>query len=170
MEKVIKRENNFDLLRIIATMAVIIIHVGSYFKVVYLSGFGEFCDIFFKFGVPLFLMLSGAFILRKRIEPSVFYKKAINKLGIPLVIVSIIYLIPQIIHQYNLIGLNIYIFKEPLEALLKGEPSFHLWYMYMLIGLYDDILCLSSLIPDIMLENFYHISQHLYPFHCLYFP
>ena len=39
----------------------------------------------------------------------------------------------------------------------------------MLIGLYGDIICLSSLIPDIMLENFYHISQHLYPFHCLYF-
>ena len=25
-------------------------------------------------------------------------------------------------------------------------------------------------LPGIMLENFYHISQHLYPFHCLYFP
>ena len=54
---------------------------------------------------------------------------------------------------------------EEYSLLLNGYI-----YSYMLIGLYGDIICLSSLIPDIMLENFYHISQHLYPFHCLYFP
>lgn len=154
MEKIHQRENNFDLLRIIATTAVIIIHVGSYFKVTYNSGFGEFCDIFFKFGVPLFLMLSGAFIFKKKIVPVQFYKKALKKLGIPLAIVSVIYLIPQIIHQYNLMGLNFSILKEPIKALLKGEPSYHLWYMYMLIGLYAVIPLLQMVKTVLSNKNF----------------
>lgn len=93
INKIIQRENNFDLLRIIATFGVISIHIGSDFNVKYSSDFGTFFNIFFKFSVPLFLMLSGAFVFKRKIEPSIFYKKAMKKLGKPLVVVSIMYMV-----------------------------------------------------------------------------
>lgn len=67
MKNIVIRENNLDLLRIFATFVVIIDHVGANrFWTEYSSDWGNIYAIFSKFGVPLFLMLSGAFILRKK--------------------------------------------------------------------------------------------------------
>lgn len=63
---ILKRENNLDLLRIIATFVVIIDHIGM--NDIWRNSSGNLNDvgyiyfIFSKWGVPLFLMLSGAFI------------------------------------------------------------------------------------------------------------
>ena len=131
-----KRENNFDLLRLIATIAVILLHTGNFFDRYYDSNFGEFCSVVFRIAVPLFLMLSGAFILKKKKDTLQFYKKALLKLGKPLLLVSIISLIYSYI-KFIVLGNGIYIsLKKIVIMLLIGEPFYHLWYMYMLIGLY----------------------------------
>ena len=156
MKSIIERENNLDLLRIIATFAVIMIHLGVNFFDIYSSDVGRFYSIIFRFGVPLFLMLSGAFAFRKRVEPISFYKKAMKKLGIPLIIVSIMYILLNCIQQYYIVGLNISILNEPLIALLKGEPFYHLWYMFMLIGLYG-IIPLLQIIKEKLSKNFFDI-------------
>lgn len=136
MIKNINRENNFDLLRIVATFAVILVHTGNFFFVNFDSVVGKFFEVFFKFAVPLFLMLSGTFIFRKKINVPEFYKKAGKKLGIPLIIASFLYLIIDFFHEIK-IGLSIIdAILETIYLLCKGTPFYHLWYMYMLIGLY----------------------------------
>lgn len=77
------RQNNFDLLRIIATFAVILIHVN-----VYISGLNNislvdyntqsFINVITRFSVPCFVMMSGAFILSNRdnAEYKKFYAKS----------------------------------------------------------------------------------------------
>lgn len=153
----LKRENSLDLLRIIATFIVIIDHLGVHsFWRNYSNNLdaGYIFFIFSKWGVPLFLMLSGAFILKKKIEPIVFYKKALKKLGIPLIVVSIIYITILLIEQYNNLGFNISILKVPIIALLKGEPYYHLWYMFMLIGLYGIVPLLQIVKDKLSNKNF----------------
>lgn len=144
---ILKRENNLDLLRIIATFVVIIDHIG-------MNDVGYIYFIFSKWGVPLFLMLSGAFILKKKIEPIIFYKKAFKKLGIPLIIFSIIYMIILLIKSYHYMGFNISILNAPIVALLKGEPYYHLWYMFMLIGLYGVVPLLQIIKERLSNKNF----------------
>lgn len=154
---ILKRENSLDLLRIIATFIVIIHHVGGdpfWGERSTSSNIGYIFFIFSLWGVPLFLMLSGAFILKKKVEPIIFYKKALKKLGIPLIIVSIIYMIILLIKSYNHMGFSISILNSPIIALLKGEPYYHLWYMFMLIGLYGVVPLLQIIKEKLSNKNF----------------
>lgn len=156
-DNILKRENNLDLLRIIATFVVIIDHVGGDpFWGIYStnSNIGYIYFLFSKWGVPLFLMLSGAFILKKKVDPIIFYKKAFNKLGIPLIVVSIIYMIISLISSYRHMGFSIFILNAPILSLLKGAPYYHLWYMFMLIGLYGVVPLLQIIKEKLSNKNF----------------
>lgn len=132
MKIIKKREYIFDLLRIIATFCVIVIHVPGMFYEHYPSHInfmiGQFFEIFARVAVPIFLMLSGAFILRKNEDYKSFYKKAFLHLGVPFIIVCLIYFIIDLTLEKN--------FKEILLNYIIGEPRGHLWYMFMLIGIY----------------------------------
>lgn len=62
------RQNNFDLLRIISTFAVVLIHANATIANDYnisLLGYNiqSFVNVITRFSVPCFVMLSGAFIL-----------------------------------------------------------------------------------------------------------
>ncbi len=131
-----------DILRIVAVFAVISIHVHT--RLFYERGLEGLAwwvsNILFsatKWAVPVFVMLSGAFLLNPQRE-SVTRKvlpKRILKLLVPLIVWTIICkLIAFFLFQSNEIGplssdKIIFIFKN--EAL-----SYHLWFLYMLIGLY----------------------------------
>ncbi len=73
-----KRENNYDLLKVFCTIAVISIHVSEFyvdsynnensFSARYINGI-DFTCIFFtfaRFAVPCFCMLAGAFALSNK--------------------------------------------------------------------------------------------------------
>ena len=84
-------------------------------------------------GVPLFVMLSGALLLEpsKAEEPlGVFFKKRFNRVGLPIIFWSIAYF-----------AWNFYVHGEPLsldivlQGLLSGSYV-HLWFLYLLVGLY----------------------------------
>ena len=67
-KKKINRQSNFDLLRIISTFAVVLIHVNATVansNNISLVGFNicSLINIITRFSVPCFVMLSGAFIL-----------------------------------------------------------------------------------------------------------
>lgn len=51
-------------------------------------------------------------------------------------------------------GGSIFILEEPIKALLKGAPYYHLWYMFMLIGLYGIIPLLQIIKEKISNKNF----------------
>ena len=105
--------------------------------------------------VPLFVMITGALLLPVRGDASTFYKKRIPRVFYPFLIWSVLYnLFPWIT---GLLGLNPQIildffpyageevmrqsFSVSLEYILMIPFNFsilavHMWYIYMLIGLY----------------------------------
>lgn len=104
---IVKRENNYDLLRIIAAIAVIVLHVsGSYYTAVVSDGWFGVCytdNVFVtcvfnrlsRFAVPCFIMISGAFALdnSENTNFKYYYRKIFKSLGIPTIIFSILYFI-----------------------------------------------------------------------------
>lgn len=137
-KKKINRQSNFDLLRIISTFAVVLIHVNANVadsNNISFVGF-NFCsliNIITRFSVPCFVMLSGAFILsnERNADYKHFYAKSFYKIGIPLIIFSFLMLIISEVSAV-LKGAGL---AEPVLSLLKGEFN-NYWFMFMLAGLY----------------------------------
>lgn len=137
-KKKINRQSNFDLLRIISTFAVVLIHVNANVadsNNISLVGFNicSLINIITRFSVPCFVMLSGAFILsnERNADYKHFYAKSFYKIGIPLVIILILsFLIAEmkaIIGGRDLLN--------PVFELLSGNLN-NCWFMFMLVGLY----------------------------------
>ena len=83
-------------------------------------------------------MISGVLLLApEKSEPvAVFYRKRFSRILIPLASWTIVYSIIRIwpfLHDPAALGPeSLRIFKD----ILAGNPYYHLWYMYMLVGLY----------------------------------
>lgn len=134
-----ERQNNFDLLRILSTFAVVLIHINavisSRYHLNFLAGFNipTLINTVTRFCVPCFVMISGAFILNNKENANFkkFYKKSFYKLGVPLIIFTVAELtilsIYLIITHGNLL--------EPLTRLVTGNVNPY-WFMFMLTGLY----------------------------------
>ncbi|MBR2289899.1 MAG: acyltransferase family protein [Clostridia bacterium] len=141
------RENNYDLLRILSMLGVILIHISATYlnnaAKVFAAGVASnnytlvlsIFNCIGRFGVPCFLMLSGVFLLNneKNKDFKYFYKNAFNKILLPTFIFTIFYVL------YQLPGCFIGEDKAILPLIKKvitGEPFYHMWYMYMLVGVY----------------------------------
>lgn len=90
-------------------------------------------DVLGKVGVPLFVMLSGALLLNpdKADEPlRVFYKKRLNRIALPFIFWTIIYFIWTFIFlDWSPTLFNV------TQGLISGS-YYHLWYLYLIMGLY----------------------------------
>ncbi len=127
-----------DFIRIIADLAVVMIHTSMEFVKFDIDTssymWGNIFDALSRLGVPLFVMVSGALMLDE--EKEVPVKKVFSKyiLNIALLYISwsAIYALPRIakaIMENQTITFD-YIIKQ----LVSG--SFHMWYLVMIIGLY----------------------------------
>ena len=141
-----KRLNNYDWLRVLATYAVVLLHVtglwisysGSVKNQTIITLAYLYNDLS-RFAVPCFLMLSGALLMKGEWQLSFkeFYKKAFFKLGIPTIIFSLIYTVYMLFSfNYGIYRLNGSLPAVLLTRFLRGVPMFHLWFMYMLIWVY----------------------------------
>ena len=131
-----------DALRVLAVFAVIILHTASD----YIEHYGEisnsnwwFADIYnglVRFCVPMFVVLSGAFLLRQDriITIKELLLKRLPKLIIPLICWSIIYILFKTIDYGDpLSSINV---KEQIKIFYNGPVAYHLWFLYMMIGVY----------------------------------
>lgn len=151
MEKV--RENNYDLLRIICSIAVIVLHVSAtyssaitdeeFFGEIYHDGMLTTCfyNVLSRFAVPCFIMLSGAFILadERNADYKKFYRKIFVGVGVPTLIFSLFYFLYSILISIVKIavqGDGITELLQPVKEWMKGQPFYHMWYLYMMIGVY----------------------------------
>lgn len=149
----LSRESNFDLLRILSTFAVVMLHVSGRFLQTNEIGATTNCNFsvmivnhIVRFAVPCFLMLSGAFILddERNADYKFFYKKSFKSIGITGLVFCLLYTLYSvtkltlsvcILHKH---GLD-YLMNELLvimTKLLVGQPAGHLWYLFTLAGLY----------------------------------
>lgn len=131
-------------LRIVATLAVVMIHTCATF--VY-SGFScttaerLYLDILSSlsgFSVPLFLMITGALLLRpeKEITYGVCLKKYMARVVACLFLFGAGYGATRMYFSYAKVGFWNYFVDNILYSFISGESSIHFWYLYALIGIY----------------------------------
>jgi surface polysaccharide O-acyltransferase-like enzyme len=133
----------YDNLRVIATIGVIFIHVSSDYvpmsgKVsLYNFWIGNIFDSASRFSVPIFVMLSGALLLPKEYGIGVFLKKRLFRLLLPFLFWSLVY-ISRSIYLRMQQGEKMSFFEIAREFFvqLRDGSSLHLWYIYMIVGLY----------------------------------
>lgn len=137
-----QRVFGLDLLRVIACYMVIQVHAGEFFYIgeegAFLGGDDSFWVNLYnslcRTAVPLFVMITGYFILPVKEELGVFLKKRFTRVLIPFIIWCALYAFYQYFRgQVGLDTAFINILKIPVNF---GVEVGHLWYVYMLIGLY----------------------------------
>jgi surface polysaccharide O-acyltransferase-like enzyme len=130
-------------LRVLATISVILLHVSGQILIQYgkVSEFvwwtGNLYDSSVRFCVPIFVMLTGFLLLPKSYEIGDFIKKRFLRIILPFLFWSIVY----IVFTYNVkISPNQEMSTPEIIIwsldLLRSGTSPHLWYIYMIIGIY----------------------------------
>jgi surface polysaccharide O-acyltransferase-like enzyme len=150
-----------DFLKSLAAFAVIILHVSVPFaghieKAEWFAG--NFYDSLTRFCVPIFVMVSGVLLLGKSEKLSVFLQKRFLRLLLPFAFWSVIYLALKI--NYNLSTSEILSFSI---RLFKEGAEYHLWYIYMIIGLYLLVPILNKwILNSTKIELIYFLSIWLF--------
>lgn len=132
-----RRLIQYDLLRILAAFSVVMLHCAAqhwYALDIYSKEWiiANSYDAIFRFGVPVFVMISGALFLNPEYELDIkkLYGHNILRFALIYVIWSCVYgLWDARTYEFAQIGWMPY-----LKQMLHG--SYHLWFLPMLIGLY----------------------------------
>jgi len=130
-----------DLVRVIAVFQVVLIHLSYviFFKEEVLSAnwrAANFYDSLSRMGVPLFFMASGVLLLGKSEPLSDFFRKRFLKVGIPTLFWSIAYLLWSVEAYTNGTMSPLSIALSMLKVIYTGNVEIHLWFLYILIGIY----------------------------------
>lgn len=134
-----KRTIYLDWLRILAALAVVTIHVAAGVVTdkaqTYESPWmaGNFYESISRWAVPMFVMISGALMLsnKKEIRTSEFLKTKMAKILIPLFAFSVIYYANEVRK-----GELTFTIRDFIERLATDDIMYHLWFLYMIAGLY----------------------------------
>lgn len=128
-------------LRVTATFLVILIHSSTgYLNVFHAQEFdwnyANVLNSFSRFCVPLFVLISGALLLPKKEDSFVFYRKRMSRIVWPFIFWLLVYLVYYFYRYTNIDVLPLpRIVEISADKLLHGS-SVHLWFLYMIIGLY----------------------------------
>lgn len=140
------KEKNFEFLRGISCICIIVLHVSGWCYGEY--GYGSIMDeyffgatffnVFTRYAVPSFIMLTGAFTLNnpKNCQFLSYYKKVFWSIVLPTLLASVIYVLYTLFMKVFFGG------QAVMDAalgsiklwIIYGDPYGHMWYMYMLIG------------------------------------
>ncbi len=131
----------FDNLRSLAIIGVIGIHVSSAYHGVSIISYDFWICNFFnslsRFGVPLFVMLSGALLLPRNEPFDVFLKKRLVRVLLPFIFWSFAYIANSLLNDLKSgMHLNFEYISQQVFIHFRDGSVPHFWYIYMLIGLY----------------------------------
>jgi surface polysaccharide O-acyltransferase-like enzyme len=121
-----------DLLRAAAAFAVVLLHCAAPLLTSYDDvgpsawWTGNLYDSAVRWCVPAFVMLSGALLLGRQESLSVFWARRAKKVLVPLVFWSAVYALWAWARGKGL----------GWHDLLREPAYFHLWFFYMILGLY----------------------------------
>lgn len=108
---------------------------------------------FTRFCVPVFIMITGALLLKQNGSVIDFYKSSYSRILKPLLFWSICYIMLFVMFDFilgkssSVVGMISY----ASIAFLHGA-AYHLWYMYLLLALYVFIPFISKIIQSIQLQ------------------
>ena len=137
MKRVNNRDYLFDVLRIVAIWGVVCLHISA--PVVKRAPsinslnwwIGNVANSYSRWSVPIFVMISGALILNNKYKSiASFYQKRARRILVPILFWSIFYFVWEFIQGIQLSAYQIVI------SIAMGVPYYHLWFLYMILGLY----------------------------------
>ena len=141
------RQYHLDYLRVFASIAIILLHVAAQnMNYVELAGtewnIYNFCNGLSRWGVPVFVMISGALFLPREIPTKTLYKKYISRMAIAYVVWSAFYAIVDTVSSVIFTDESRTTLVEIAGSFISGEV--HLWFLPMIIGLY---MCIPLIKP-----------------------
>lgn len=141
-------------LRIIAMFLVVVLHTTSPMLMAYGKEpdsywfIADFYNALSRFGVPVFVMITGALLLNRDYELGDFLRKRLGRIFPPFIFWSAVYIL------YSWYNEDI-VFTDSISANItlvlhqfKYGAYYHLWYVYMLIGLYFIIPILGKFVRN----------------------
>ena len=162
-----QRQYHLDYLRVFASIAIILLHVTAQnLPYVELAGtewnIYNICNSASRWGVPVFVMMSGALFLPREIPTKTLYKKYISRMAIAYVVWSAFYAIFDLLG--NLIFKDDYqiSFVEIIGSFISG--AVHLWFLPMIIGLYMCIPLIKQLTKNDNLIKYFLLLSFIFCF------
>ncbi len=123
------REIWADIVRILATFLIILVHTSGIYRTSQINYISSLTYSTLGYlGAPLFLIISGYFLLNKKETIKIFFRKRFNRILLPWISWSLILSAIQI-YQSNSYSISIFIseFKKSLQAF---------WFLPLLFCLY----------------------------------
>ena len=170
-------------IRAIAAMGILILHATAGF--VTYSEFGSramylaiFLNQFFRFGSPIFMMVSGLVLFYNyrsidEFDTKKFYKKKVKFILVPYIIWSTIYfLYPHFAHN---LPMTVEKLKSFGRVILLGEAYSHLYFIFLIFQFYIVLPLLIKYLAKPMEENplkvfiFFFIFQGIILVYSYYF-
>lgn len=133
------RLRELDFVRAIMVLSVIAIHVTG--RYLYISPFSFSLNQMMRYAVPLFIMLSGLALflsdMRKdKTSYLTFLKKRFNKIFIPYILWTIIYMLFDLRRSLPGAFFNYETLKLFYRNLVFGGASYHLYFIIIIVQLY----------------------------------
>ena len=129
-----------DLLRAMAMLAVVLLHLSGSRLGNVAVGSAEFhilnlYDSLTHWCVPVFIMLSGMFLLDPKhpLTPAKLFFGHILRMLVALAVWGTAY---ALVGQVTSGGLTLESVRAALYQVALGKTHFHLWFLYMIVGLY----------------------------------
>ncbi|MDB5135091.1 MAG: acyltransferase family protein [Mucilaginibacter sp.] len=126
----------------IALFAVIVLHTASLllmdYKKAHLNDWlvADFYNALVRFAVPVFVMITGALQLHREYEITDFLKRRLSRVVWPFLFWSLVYVGYSWYNEDIAFTGNAWANILVVLHQLKYGAYYHLWYVYMLIGLY----------------------------------
>ncbi|MEW7314398.1 acyltransferase family protein [Buttiauxella gaviniae] len=145
-------------IRALAAIMVVILHINSQ----YFHDISSYWPVFAVIGaamrpcVPLFLMLSGYLLVGKPVGVITFMKKRVSRLIPPILFWGGFYVV-----FISIVG------DAPISIIsfiriLIEPPMFHLWYLYLIVGVYLTVPILSGwYVSSSLSDKIFYVSLWL---------
>lgn len=145
-----------DYLRVFATFAVMILHIsGQNWYTADVNGFDwqvfNFFDSIVRWGVPIFVMISGSLFLNRECSLSKIYSKYIRRMLIAFVVWSAIYAV--------FIDGTI---MNKVSAFVQGH--YHMWFILMIVGIYMCIPFIKVIAESEFRTKYFLVLSFLFAF------
>lgn len=140
-DNMIQRNNSIDLLRVLACIAVIFIHVstapvgsasvtvaGGIFKNL------EFVHILMAWSIPVFFMITGFCMMQKEVCTYSYCFSKVFKYLVTLFTVGLFYALLEGVYTEKTINYSIVV--NAFKSVVSGNTWDHMWFVYSIIGIY----------------------------------
>ena len=157
----------FDYLRVFATVAVVILHAAAqnwYFADP--SGLDwnilNFYDSIVRWGVPAFIMISGALFLSRDISIKALYSKNILRMFVSFFVWAAFYAFSNSLIEFAFGGVFSFSTKDVILNTLTG--NYHMWFIPMIIGLYMSVPILKEILKSKSTTKYFIVLSFIFAF------